>query len=213
MDESLAFSVLLVGRMDELELALDDVVDGVDVGASDVQSWIDGTAVPEDGEIPPLARVLSLPRSLLREARRRADQALQHTDHADAEPEPEPTPAPVEPRESTLEQPVPVAPAVMVATPPEMEIEPEPDLVARILEVVRSPWDMLRDRVVAGRERAQAPTREESYIEDERQRLTYQLRAVFVSGGLIALVLILRWALAGFGSSLADLWDALTSAL
>ena len=43
--------------------------------------------------------------------------------------------------------------------------------------------------------------------------MTYRLRMIFTAAGVAVVALVLRWALGGLGSALADLWSALTDAL
>ena len=208
MDPSLAFATMLASRMAELALSTDDVADSLDVTVPLVDEWIAGETSPEDEKIEPLARVLSLPRSLVREACRRAHIGRQSLDPIVEDSAIEPTAdAPL--TEATHHQPVPsvVMPAVLV--------DPSfpPDAVSRSVEMLGSPWRLLRDRLDRGRERARAPTDELSYLEDSQQRMTYHLRAVFTVGGVTAMVIILRWAFGGFGSALTDLWETLTGAL
>ena len=201
-------------RIDELDADPDQLASDAALDPALVRSWIAGAALPEDDQIRPLAKQLSLPRSLLREARRVAEQSLE-VEGSPAEPDVEvPTTDASAPeyeplaQESTMEQAI--VPAVVVQDVPEPDT---PSSLERALELVRSPIEVVRARMERRKARALAPTEQPSYVEDDRQRTTYQLRAIFTAGGVIALALILRWALNGFGSSLADLWNTLTSTL
>ena len=208
MDPTLAFATLLASRMVELALSTDDVADGVDVSGALVDEWIAGETSPEDEKVEPLARVLSLPRSLVWEACRRAHITRQSPDPI-VEDSSAVAAADAPLTDATHHQPVPsvVMPAVVV--------DPRfpPDAVSRSVEMLGSLWRLLRDRLDRGRERARAATGELSYFEDSQQRMTYQLRAVFTVGGVTAMVIVLRWAFSGFNSALTDLWAELTGAL
>ena len=71
---------------------------------------------------------------------------------------------------------------------------------------------MVRDRLERRRQVDRAPTKEPSYLEDQRQVVTYRTRAALTAGGVLVLVVLLRWALGGFGDALGELWDSLTGA-
>ena len=43
--------------------------------------------------------------------------------------------------------------------------------------------------------------------------ITYRLRAVFTTAGVVVLVLVLQWSLGVLGSAVADLWKTLISVL
>ena len=197
MDSPHAFASLLTDRMSEIDLDVDAVANGLDVDVDAVRSWMEGVSIPDDGEIPPLARVLSLPRSLLREARRRASDALDVDDLAEVE-EPKLDIGDDDadgPRDATVEESVAV-PLLAETVAAVAVVNEPPEVASRAFELLRSPFELIRDRIAHGRDRSRAPTRELSYIEDQRQRMTYQLRAVFTVGGVMAMVLILRVGLA-----------------
>ena len=208
-----AFAVLLSNRCDELGLAPTDLADELELSTTEVDDWLSGATLPEDDTVEPLARALSLPRSLLREAIRRTDlPAAQPEDDLSAEPPLPMVEAPVldvPPADSTLEQPIPVATSVIE----EIEIPDEPGLVDRFTERFGGPFRALQDRVDRQRSRSRAPTRTPSYIEDDQQRMTYRWRATFTVGGVLVLVIVLRWAFGGLGDALSDLWDTLIGAL
>ena len=209
METNLAFAAFLTNRMAEQDLSVHDVAVALDVPLESLAGWIDGSSLPADVEVESLARALSLPRSLVREALRRADEAPSEMDMA---AEGDVVDEVIEQLdESTHDQVVPatVVASVVVDVPSSPIVEP----VARAVDLLGSPWRLIRDRIDRGRERARAPTREVSYVEDSRQRMTYQLRAVFTVGGVLTMVIILRWAMGGFGSALSDLWSTLTGAL
>lgn len=205
-DQAKAFATLISSRTTELGIARDEVAADLDVMVSTVEGWLDGSAFPDDDEIERLGRVLRLPRSLLREARRRSVEAVPVPEPED---EPEPEPALVSP--ATLEEPVPLPPPVSDPT----ELFPATErreAVSRAAEAITTPWRMLLDRLERRRASDRAPTKEPSYLEDQRQLVTYRTRAALTAGGVLVLVLLLRWVLGGFGAALGELWNSLTGA-
>lgn len=197
-DEARAFSALISGRVTELGIPRDEVAGRLDVMVSTVEGWLEGTAFPDDDDIERLAGVLRLPRSLLREARRRSIEAV-------------PAPEPVMVTPATLEEPVPLPPPTVedneiIAAPERVEA------VARATEALTTPWRLFQERIERRRQADRAPTKEASYLEDHRQLATYRARAAMTAGGVILLVLLLRWALGGLGAALGEVWQSLTGA-
>ena len=208
VDQAKAFAALITSRTTELGISRDEVAGQLDVMVSTVEGGLEGSSFPDDDEIERLGRVLRLPRSLLREARRRSvDEGAEPV----TEPEPAPEPQPATAPPSTLEEPVPVPAPTSDST----ELFPATDrreAVSRAAEAISTPWRVARDRLERRRQVDRAPTKEPSYLEDQRQVVTYRTRAALTAGGVLVLVVLLRWALGGFGDALGELWDSLTGA-
>ena len=224
VDPATAFASLLIDRMEERDLTTASLAETLDVPTEVVEAWQHAESVPDDHDLVPVASALSLPRSLVREAIRRADEAFLEIESEEFSRQSD--------EAATLEHPafpdgtaegqnevgdpgsIHIAdPTSAVAEPADRSAYETPmvDLRSRTFEALTTPWMLLRDRLDRRRATARAPTRELSYIEDTHQRLTYRLRGVFTAGGILAMIIILRWALSGFGESLGSLWETLTS--
>lgn len=204
-----AFTKLLADRLDELGKNSEEFAHQLGVEMTTVRSWEQGLTIPTDTDVEPVAHALSLPRSLVREALRRSFEPLD-----DVGPDSRPDGGPASNEETapgTIEEPVtPESPPLLL--PIEVPA-PATAAMARVAGLVKTPFRALREGLDRRRWTARAPTLHHSYLEDPRQLLTYRVRAVMTAGGVLALVLVLRWALAGFGDALSQLWESMAGAL
>ena len=207
------FAKLFTGRLAELDLSAGEVADQLDLPFTTVRGWEDGMSLPGDGDVEPVAQILALPRALVREALRRS------ADPGDEPDDPEHGEDDVLGTTEEIIAPEVITPGITIPgiTNPGIRAMSAtaagPEIVSRATEMVKSPFRALKDRLDDRRWKARAPTANPSYLEDSRQRLTYRVRTVLTIGGVLALVLVLRWAFSGFGEALSQLWDSLTSAL
>ena len=213
-DGGAAFTHLFSQRRDELGLSVVDIAARTGRPIEVVVGWGQGTAVPDEGHLGEIARILKLPKPLLEEALRRVAEhrmvdyrvgALSLDRRPDGPPEQHNLPPAVE-KSGDAE---PGARSTATTRYPPADLP-----AAFSLSTV---WARLRQYVTRYRARrrrlARAPTAQPSYMEDRDELITYRLRMVFTVAGLAALGLILRWSLGGLGSAITDLWRALTGAL
>lgn len=197
-DEGLAFARLFAKRREEMDVSVVDIATRTGQPIEVVVGWEQGSAVPDDDELVDLSAALKLPMPLFEEALRRV-----HEHRKLSPPEPE-----TGLDEDTLYD-------IEI-----VELE-EPDLAthpgSEPLELPEVPGSKLISaaRQSLGRRRAmaRAPVANPSYLEDSEETITYRLRMIFAVAGVAVVALVLRWALGGLGSALADLWGALADAL
>lgn len=201
-EEGLAFARLFAKRRDELDVSVVDIATRTGRPIEVVVGWERGNVVPDVEELADVSEALKLPMPLLEEALRRVHA------HRTLAPPPEPD-AMID--EDTLYN---IEIVELDEGPPEdstadPESEPHPPS--------GSSWSNLMSRTrrsLGGRRViARAPATNPSYLEDREELITYRLRMIFAAAGIAVLVLVLRWALGGLGSAIADLWAALTDAL
>ncbi len=117
-----------------------------------------------------------------------------------------------------LYQPSPPGPAL---SPPEPVLPlpeggsgaPEGDLLAKGLALVSEAYESLARRFRRRRWASRAPTSLPSYVEDRKQRTTYQLRAIFTGVAIIVLILFIRWSWGQFADAFGSLWQTLVDAV
>ena len=199
-DGGLAFARLFAKRREEMNISVVDIATRTGQPIEVVVGWEQGSAVPDDDELVDLSATLKLPMPLLKEALRRVHE------HRMLSPPPEPDSGLDEDTLYDIEI---------------VELEEEPDLHSDLestpLESFGAPRSTLisRARQSLGRRRAmaRAPVANPSYLEDHEETITYRLRMIFAIAGVAVVALVLRWALGGLGSSIADLWRAMADAL
>ena len=207
-DGGVAFARLFSQRRRELDLSVVDVAVRTGRPIEVVVGWDQGRAVPEDEEVDRVADILKLPKPLLKEALRRVADYRMDTPPPEGRSEsPE--------REDGSEESASITTEVLLSaaypsTAVTERLRELPDLAMRSFLSMFSDMRRYRDRK---RRLARAPTPFPSYTEDRDQLLTYRLRMVFTAAGLAVLALVLRWSIAGLGSAISDLWNALTGAL
>ena len=215
--DPLAFANLISARRAEMGVEASDLATALGIPVDSLLVWEAGSGVPDPDVVKLVARELRLPRSLVIEAARRTEDAAASEGSPALVLPPVPTDSTFEDgsfedgafeESQTIEEAIPVL-GPMTTAPPVDPVENDP--LSRAADVLISPFRLLMVRIEQRREQNLAPTKTPSYMEDDRQRLTYALRAVFTAGGVIALTLILRWALDRFGSALGDVWETLTS--
>lgn len=198
-DEGLAFARLFARRREEMDVSVVDIATRTGRPIEVVVGWEQGSAVPDADELVDVSAALRLPMPLLEEALRRVDE------HRMLLPPPAPD---TDLDEDTLYD----IEFVELEKPPDL---PHPESAP--LEFSEAPGSKLisRARQSLGRRRAmaRAPVANPSYLEDSEETMTYRLRMIFAAAGIAVVALVLRWALGGLGSALADLWGALADAL
>ncbi|MDE0710186.1 MAG: helix-turn-helix transcriptional regulator [bacterium] len=199
-DGGLAFARLFAKRRDELDVSVVDIATRTGRPIDVVVGWEKGSAVPDGDELVDISAALKLPMPLLEEALRRVDE------HRLLLPPPEPD---VGLDEDTLYD-------IEI-----VELEEESDLASHPGTTPLEPFELPGSKLISkarqslGRRRAmaRAPVANPSYLEDSEETITYRLRMIFAAAGVAVVALVLRWALGGLGSSVADLWRALADAL
>ena len=199
-DGGLAFARLFAKRREEMDVSVVDIATRTGRPIEVVVGWEQGSAVPDSDELVDLSATLKLPMPLLEEALRRVHE------HRKLLPPPEPEAGLDEDTLYDIEI---------------VELQEEPDLLTHPdgepLDFPESPRSRLISaaRQSLGRRRAmaRAPVANPSYLEDSEETMTYRLRMIFAAAGVAVVALVLRWALGGLGSALADLWGALADAL
>ena len=198
-DGGLAFARLFAKRREEMDVSVVDIATRTGRPIEVVVGWEKGSAVPDSDELVDLSATLKLPMPLLEEALRRVEE------HRLLSPPPvtdagldEDSLYDIEIVE--LEEPV-------LATHPESEpLEPSEFPGTKLISAARQ--SLGRRRAMA-----RAPVANPSYLEDSEETITYRLRMIFAAAGVAVVALILRWALGGLGSAVADLWGSLADAL
>ena len=199
-DGGLAFARLFAKRREEVDVSVVDIATRTGRPIEVVVGWEQGSAIPDGDELVDISAALKLPMPLLKEALRRVEE------HRLLSPPPEPDAGLDEDTLYDIEI---------------VELEEEPDLASHQestpLEPSESPGSKLisRAKQSLGRRRAiaRAPVANPSYLEDSEETITYRLRMIFAAAGIAVVALILRWALGGLESAVADLWGALADAL
>ncbi|MDE0138119.1 MAG: hypothetical protein OXM57_02770 [bacterium] len=199
-DGGLAFARLFAKRREEMDVSVVDIAARTGRPIEVVVGWEQGSAIPDSDELVDLSTTLKLPMPLLEEALRRVHE------HRKLLPPPEPEAGLDEDTLYDIEI---------------VELQEEPNLLTHPdrepLDFPESPQSKLISaaRQSLGRRRAlaRAPVANPSYLEDSEETITYRLRMIFAAAGVAVVALVLRWALGGLGSALADLWGALADAL
>ncbi len=198
----LAFARLFAKRRDELDVSVLDIATRTGRPIEVVVGWEQGSAVPDDEELVDVSAALKLPMPLLEEALRRVHE------HRMLAPPPEPDAGLDEDTLYNVEivelegEALADSPTQPGTVPPESSEWSSLKLISRA-----------RQSVGRRRAMARAPVANPSYLEDSEETMTYRLRMIFAAAGVAVVALVLRWALGGLGSALADLWSALTDAL
>lgn len=198
----LAFARLFAKRRGELSVSLVDIATRTGRPVEVVVGWEKGSAVPDDEELVDVSAALRLPMPLLEEALRRVNEHRVPT----MPPEPntgidEDTLYDVEIVELEGE-----ALADSPTQPGGTPLDPTEPWQSKLIS--RATQSLGRRRAMA-----RAPVANPSYLEDREESITYRLRMIFAAAGVAVVALVLRWALGGLGSAVADLWGALTDAL
>ena len=201
-DGGLAFARLFAKRRDELDVSVVDIATRTSRPIDVVVGWEKGSAVPDGDELVGISAALKLPMPLLEEALRRVDE------HRLLLPPPEPD---VGLDEDTLYD-------IEIVELEGEALADSPTQPGSMSPESSDPysWKLIsRARRSLGRRRAmaRAPVANPSYLEDSEETITYRLRMIFAAAGVAVVALVLRWALGGLGSSVADLWGALADAL
>ena len=198
-DGGLAFARLFAKRREEMDVSVVDIATRTGRPIEVVVGWEKGSAIPDSDELVDVSAALKLPMPLLEEALRRVDE------HRLLSPPPEP--------EAGLDEDTLYDIEIVELEEPDLATHPgsEP------LELPELPGTKLISaaRQSLGRRRAmtRAPVANPSYLEDSEETITYRLRMIFAAAGVAVVALVLRWALGGLGSAVADLWGALADAL
>ena len=198
-DGGLAFARLFAKRREEMDVSVVDIATRTGRPIEVVVGWEKGSAIPDSDELVDVSAALKLPMPLLEEALRRVDE------HRLLSPPPEP--------EAGLDEDTLYDIEIVELEEPDLATHPgsEP------LELSELPGTKLISaaRQSLGRRRAmaRAPVANPSYLEDSEETITYRLRMIFAAAGVAVVALILRWALGGLGSAVADLWGSLADAL
>lgn len=87
------------------------------------------------------------------------------------------------------------------------------DLLAKGLALVSEAFESVIRRFRRRRWVSRAPTSHPSYVEDRKQRTTYQLRAIFTGVAVIVLILFIRWSWGQFAEAFGSLWQTLVDAV
>lgn len=206
-DAGMAFAQLFSQRRRELDLSVVDVAVSTGLPIEVVVGWDQGRSVPGGDDLDKVSDFLKLPKPLLKEALRRVADHRLETTGPDLPRPPEPAEDPFDAasmsQEALLDDPYP-------STTVSERLRQLPGMARRsfsgLFNDIRRYWSRKRRM-------ARAPTAYPSYREDRDQLLTYRLRMVFTAAGTAVLALVLRWSLGGLGTSIADLWNALTGAL
>ena len=198
-DGGLAFARLFAKRREEMDVSVVDIATRTGRPIEVVVGWEKGSAIPDSDELVDVSAALKLPMPLLEEALRRVEE------HRLLSPPPEP--------EAGLDEDTLYDIEIVELEEPDLATHPgsEP------LELPELPGTKLISaaRQSLGRRRAmaRAPVANPSYLEDSEETITYRLRMIFAAAGVAVVALVLRWALGGLGSAVADLWGALADAL
>lgn len=201
-DGGLAFARLFAKRRDEMDVSLVDIATRTGRSIEVVIGWERGSSVPDGDELVDVSAALKLPMPLLEEALRRVGE------HRPPSPPPEPEGGL---DEDTLYD-------IEIVELEGEELAESPTQPGSMPSESSDPysWKLIsRARQSFGRRRAmaRAPVASPSYLEDSEQTITYRLRMIFAAAGVAVVALVLRWALGGLGSAVADLWGALADAL
>ncbi len=201
-EAGLAFARLFAKRRDELDISVLDIATRTGRPIEVVVGWEKGSAVPDAEELVDVSAALRLPVPLLKEALRRVHE------HRMLAPPHEPD---VGLDEDTLYD----VEIVELEGPALAESPTQPGGTPLDSSGPFSSKLISRARQSVGhrRAKARAPVANPSYLEDSEETMTYRLRMIFAAAGVAVVALVLRWALGGLGSALADLWSALTDAL
>ena len=198
-DGGLAFARLFAKRREEMDVSVVDIATRTGQPIEVVVGWEKGSAIPDRDELVDVSAALKLPMPLLEEALRRVDE------HRKLSPPPEPGAGLDEDTLYDIE--------IVELEEPALATHPEREP----LDLSESPGTKLISaaRQSLGRRRAmaRAPVANPSYLEDSEETMTYRLRMIFAAAGVAVVALILRWALGGLGSAVADLWGSLADAL
>ena len=198
-DGGLAFARLFAKRREEMDVSVVDIATRTGRPIEVVVGWEKGSAIPDSDELVDVSAALKLPMPLLEEALRRVDE------HRLLSPPPEP--------EAGLDEDTLYDIEIVQLGEPDLATHPE----SEPLELSELPGTKLISaaRQSLGRRRAmaRAPVANPSYLEDSEETITYRLRMIFAAAGVAVVALILRWALGGLGSAVADLWGSLADAL
>ncbi|MXY75871.1 MAG: hypothetical protein F4Y40_02150 [Acidimicrobiia bacterium] len=198
-DGGLAFARLFAKRREEMDVSVVDIATRTGRPIEVVVGWEKGSAIPDSDELVDVSAALKLPMPLLEEALRRVDE------HRKLSPPPEP--------EAGLDEDTLYDIEIVKLEEPDLATHPEREP----LELSELPGTKLISaaRQSLGRRRAmaRAPVANPSYLEDSEETITYRLRMIFAAAGVAVVALVLRWALGGLGSAVADLWGALADAL
>ena len=191
MTDGTGFALLMEQRRGELGLSREELAGRLNLPEEVVEEWENGVSIPGASDVTTVATAVSLPASLLREAVRQSGPL----------PETAP-PAPYQPE--------------LTADPADPPADDQPAPAARSRSA-RTRISSLLDRAGAAfarrRRLAKAPAASPSYLEDPDQVVTYRVRMVFTTAGILVLILLFRWALGGLTSAVADLWNAFRSVL
>lgn len=189
MADGAGFALLLEQRRGELGLSREELAERLDLPEEVVEEWENSVSVPGASDVTAVATAVSLPASLLREAVRQSGGL------------PETVP------------PQPYQPELADAAPPEPpdDDQPEDSRSARLW--ISSLFDRAGAAFARRRRLAKAPAAALSYLEDPDQVVTYRVRMVFTTAGILVLILLFRWALGGLTSAVADLWNTFRSVL
>ena len=198
-DGGLAFARLFAKRREEMDVSVVDIATRTGRPIEVVVGWEKGSAIPDSDELVDVSAALKLPMPLLEEALRRVDE------HRKLSPPPE--------SEAGLDEDTLYDIEIVELEEPALATHPEREP----LDLSESPGTKLISaaRQSLGRRRAmaRAPVANPSYLEDSEETMTYRLRMIFAAAGVAVVALILRWALGGLGSAVADLWGSLADAL
>lgn len=198
-DGGLAFARLFAKRREEMDVSVVDIATRTGRPIEVVVGWEKGSAIPDSDELVDVSAALKLPMPLLEEALRRVDE------HRKLSPPPE--------SEAGLDEDTLYDIEIVELEEPALATHPEREP----LDLSESPGTKLISaaRQSLGRRRAmaRAPVANPSYLEDSEETMTYRLRMIFAAAGVAVVALILRWALGGLGSAVADLWASLADAL
>ena len=191
MTDGTGFALLMEQRRGELGLSREELAGRLNLPEEVVEEWENGVSIPGASDVTAVATAVSLPASLLREAVRQSGPL----------PETAP-PAPYQPE--------------LTAEPADTPTDGQPAPAARSRSA-RTRISSLLDRAGAAfaqrRRLAKAPAASPSYLEDPDQVVTYRVRMVFTTAGILVLILLFRWALGGLTSAVADLWNTFRSVL
>lgn len=192
MADGAGFALLVEQRRGELGLSRGELAERLNLPEEVVEEWENGVSVPGASDVTAVATAVSLPASLLREAVRQSGGL------------PETVP------------PQPYQPELAAAPPPDPPDDDQPDSPedsrsARLW--ISSLFDRAGAAFARRRRLAKAPAAAPSYLEDPDQVVTYRVRMVFTTAGILVLILLFRWALGGLTSAVADLWNTFRSVL
>lgn len=191
MTDGTGFALLLEQRRGELGLSREELAERLNLPEEVVEEWENGISIPGASDVTTVATAVTLPASLLREAVRQSG--------------PLPETVPPEPYQPEL--------TAAPPDPPADDQPPPPDRSRSARRRISSLFDRAGAAFARRRRLAKAPAASPSYLEDPDQVVTYRVRMVFTTAGILVLILLFRWALGGLTSAVADLWNAFRSVL